>query len=230
MGGERVLGVDACKAGWVGIVLAKGCTSAHFAVSIGELVALAEREGELAAVAIDIPIGLPDAGRREADVLARRAVGPRWASVFMTPVRAALEADDHASAVAISRRLAGEGISRQAFNLKEKLLQVDGWVRSTRHRVAEVHPELCFATLAGAPLPSRKSTWAGAETRRALLAGVGVAPAGDLGLAGAMAGVDDVLDAAAAAWTARRLAAGEARPLPDPPQRFGDGLECAIWV
>jgi predicted RNase H-like nuclease len=52
----------------------------------------------------------------------------------------------------------------------------------------------------------------------------------DLGPAGERAGIDDVLDAAAAAWTARRLANGQAWPMPDPPETFSDGLACAIWT
>jgi predicted RNase H-like nuclease len=40
--------------------------------------------------------------------------------------------------------------------------------------------------------------------------------------------LDDVLDAAAAAWSADRLARGEAEPLPDPPAMV-DGREVAIW-
>jgi predicted RNase H-like nuclease len=229
-GRGRVLGIDACKAGWVGIALTDGRADAYFATEIGDLVAHAETHGALAVVAVDMPIGLPDTGRRLADVLAREAVGPRWPSVFMAPVRPALEADDHASAVAVSRRLAGEGVSRQAFALKAKLLQVDRWVRRTRHRVVEIHPEVSFARLAGAPLLSRKSTWAGAQRRRDLLTGTGIVLTGDLGPAGAMAAVDDVLDAAVAAWTARRVAGGQARPMPEPPQTFSDGLECAIWA
>jgi predicted RNase H-like nuclease len=38
----------------------------------------------------------------------------------------------------------------------------------------------------------------------------------------------DVLDAAAVAWTARRITAGQATVLPDPPQTGEDGLEIAI--
>jgi len=66
--------------------------------------------------------------------------------------------------------------------------------------------------------------------RRRLLATAGLRLCGDLGLAGLDVGVDDVLDAAVAAWTARRVLAGEAVSLPDPPERFGDGLPAAIWV
>ncbi len=73
-----MLGVDACKTGWIGIALSQG---------IGDLVEDASSGGPLAVIAIDIPIGLPDTGRRQADLLVRKAVGPRWASVFVTPVR-----------------------------------------------------------------------------------------------------------------------------------------------
>jgi predicted RNase H-like nuclease len=51
----------------------------------------------------------------------------------------------------------------------------------------------------------------------------------DLGPAGAVP-VDDVLDAAAVAWTAARVAAGTARSLSDPPAVFADGLPAAIRV
>jgi predicted RNase H-like nuclease len=227
---ERVLGIDACKPGWIGVTLDDGGTSAYFSTQVSDLAGQAQADGPILVVAIDMPIGLPDRGRRAADVLARAAVGPLRSSVFMTPVRAALEADDHRSAVAVNRKLAGEGISVQAFGLKTKLFQVESWVREAGYRVVEVHPEVCFAQLAGAPLSLRKATWAGAERRRDLLAHAGVTLAGDLGVAGRAAAVDDVLDAAVAAWTARRVARGEARSMPDPPEAFTDGLPCAIWA
>lgn len=43
-------------------------------------------------------------------------------------------------------------------------------------------------------------------------------------------GDDDLLDACAAVWTARRVAAGLARAMPDPPEVFSDGVPAAIWV
>ena len=230
MSPQRVMGVDACKAGWVGIALGPEVPSGYFATDIGSLVVLAAQDGPLDVVAIDMPIGLPDHGRRTADIMAKAAIGPLRSSVFMTPVRPALAATSHAEAVAINRALAGEGISIQAFGLKTKLLQVEQWAASTNQRVIEVHPEVSFARIAGTPLTARKATWAGAELRRQLLANAGVSVPGDLGIAGATAGVDDVLDAAVAAWTAQRFARGQAVSLPDPPQVFSDGLPCAIWV
>ena len=95
---------------------------------------------------------------------------------------------------------------------------------------AEVHPEVSFAALAGAPLPDPKTTWAGATHRRRLLAEAGIELPDDLGPAGSGAAVVDVLDAAAAAWTARRVAHGQASPMPDPPEVFSDGLPAAIWT
>ena len=222
--------MDACKAGWVGVVVGEAPARAFVAPGIERLVSLASESGDVAMIAIDIPIGLPDQGRRQADMLAKAAIGPLRSSVFMTPVREALLAGDHATAVEINRRMAGEGISIQAFGLRTKLFEVDVWVRRTRHRVIEVHPEVSFARLAGRPLTARKSTWAGMHHRRELLLDAGIELDNDFGVAGAAAGVDDVLDAAVAAWTARRYVAGEARALPDPPKIFTDGLSSAIWA
>ncbi|UWP85076.1 DUF429 domain-containing protein [Dactylosporangium fulvum] len=230
----RVLGVDACRGGWVGVALGGGATAAYVARTVAGLVAAAGADGDLAVVAIDIPIGLPDTGRRAADVEARRLIGPRRHSVFLTPVRAALTMPDHASASGTNRALAGDGVSAQAFALKKRILEVDTWARSSGTdavpRVVEVHPEVSFARLAGRPLATAKQTWAGAEQRRALLARAGIRLDGDLGAAGAAAGVDDMLDAAVAAWSAGRVAVGDATPIPDPPERFSDTLPAAIWV
>jgi predicted RNase H-like nuclease len=205
---------------------------AYLDTEIEGLVHQATQSGPLSVVGIDMPIGLADSGLRRADLLARAAVGPRWQSVFMTPVRSALETDDYALALAENRRCGGGGISRQAFGLRAKIGQVDRWLRtpSPDLRVVEVHPELSFAALAGAPLPERKSTWAGVTRRRDLLADHGIVLPDDLGEPGRAAGPDDVLDAAAVAWTALRVADGRARCLPDPPDRFSDGIDCAIWT
>jgi predicted RNase H-like nuclease len=58
--------------------------------------------------------------------------------------------------------------------------------------------------------------------------GVGIELPDDLGEAG-VAGFDDVLDAAAAAWSAACIAAGEAQSLPPDALVGPDGLTAAIW-
>ena len=233
MSSGQVLGVDACRTGWAGIGLCGGQARAYFAPGIRELAGQAAADGPLLVIAIDIPVGLPDAGRRSADVLARKELKGRWPSLFITPVRTAVQAAGYQDAAAENRRLAGEGLSRQAFALRAKILDVDQWLQAGSPapvRVVEAHPELSFAAMAGAPLRSRKSTWAGAVQRRTLLAQERIVLDGDLGLAGEQAGVDDVLDAAAAAWTARRVSQGSARCLPPSPQVFSDGIPAAIWT
>jgi predicted RNase H-like nuclease len=220
----RVLGVDGCKLGWVGVTW-EG--EAYFGTSITELLTAA---GPVACVGIDVPIGLPDAGRRQADSLARQLVGRRASSVFTIPVRVALEAPSHADAIAVNRAVTGEGLSAQVFALASKILEVDAFVRTTSTPVIEVHPELSFATLAGSPLPWGKKTWAGMQHRRELLAAAGLRLSSDLGEVGHRAAVDDVLDAAAVAWTSVRFAQGQAISLPDPPEVFSDSISCAIWA
>ena len=230
MGEGRVLGADVCSKGWVGVATGLDTTAAYFGHTIRELLTVAEAGGDVDVVALDIPIGLADDSRRQADELARRAVGTRWQSVFMTPVREALLADDHVTAILINRRLAGEGVSRQAYGLRTKIFEIDTWIKDRSHTVIEAHPELCFATMAGSPLRTRKKTWAGARQRRQLLDATGIRLPDELGLAGEMAAVDDVLDAAAAAWTARRFAIGQAKAMPADPEMFSDGIQCAIWA
>jgi predicted RNase H-like nuclease len=54
-----------------------GARRRYFGATIDQLVATADSDGELEVVAIDIPIGLPLIGTRQADVLAHGLVGKR---------------------------------------------------------------------------------------------------------------------------------------------------------
>ncbi|MGA8247687.1 MAG: DUF429 domain-containing protein, partial [Nocardioides sp.] len=72
-GDTVVLGVDGCRAGWVGVVLDGGGATALVAVTVADLVTAARlAHPALSTVGIDIPIGLPDDAPRRADVLARQ--------------------------------------------------------------------------------------------------------------------------------------------------------------
>ena len=225
-----VLGVDGCRAGWFGVVLADhDQILGVFGPSLDELVSAASRVTAVEVVAVDMPIGLPDSGSRRADVLARKFVGRRAPSVFPTPVRGTLAGETHAEASALSRELSGKGLSQQAFALKSRLLEVEDWVRRSTVPVIEVHPEVCFAEMAGSPLDHSKHQPEGLVLRRSLLEGEGISVPNDLWAMGRVAAADDVLDAAAAAWTGRRFAQGLASSMPDPPEVFSDGLDSAIW-
>lgn len=154
---------------------------------------------------------------------------PRLGScVFTAAVREAYLAPTHAEATAVSAARTGKGLSQQAWRLGPKVLEVEGWIRATGRRVVEVHPELSFSRMAGAAVLASKKSWEGYERRRALLHAEGIGPPRDHG-AGAQAAPDDVLDAEAAAWTARRYAEGRATSLPDPPEVVENGALAAIW-
>ena len=226
-----VLGVDACKAGWVGAILEPGAPRPRIAVAstIADLVETVRQSLDLQAVAIDIPIGLPDDSTRAADALARKALQGKTSSVFTTLTRAAYGESSREAADPVNRALTGQGVGAQAFGLRTKILEVDAWVRSRPTvLVLEAHPELSFAVMSGAPIVASKKSEDGRAARLAALRAAGLATPSVLNGSGYAA--DDVLDACAAAWTAARRTNGEARPLPDPPQTFSDGIPAAIWV
>lgn len=226
-----VLGVDACKAGWVGAILEPGAPRPRIAVasSIADLVETVRQSLDLKVVAVDIPIGLPDDTTRQADALARKALKGKASSVFTTLTRAAYAEATREAADPVNRALTGQGVGAQAFALRAKILEVDTWVRSRPTvTVLEAHPELSFAVMAGAPVVAGKKTEEGRAARLAALSAAGLASPSVLDGSGYAA--DDVLDACAAAWTAARRTTGDARPLPDPPQIFSDGIPAAIWV
>lgn len=226
-----VLGVDACKAGWVGAILEPGAPRPRIAVAatIDALVEAVRQSLAIQVVAVDIPIGLPDSTLRQADGLARKMLRGKASSIFTTLTRAAYAEPTRAAADPVNRALTGQGVGAQAFGLRAKILEVDAWVRSRPTvRVLEAHPELCFATMTGAPIAAGKKTDEGRAARLAALREAGLASPSVLSGNGYAA--DDVLDACAAAWTAARWVDGEARPLPDPPETFSDGIPAAIWI
>jgi predicted RNase H-like nuclease len=234
----RVTGIDGCRVGWVAVTLTapvatpRGGTTPtatpRNASALAVTVAVAQDLDELrlaGTVGIDMPLGLLVGGWRSADLLARRALGRRGCCVFAIPPRPVWAENVYADANRRCRELTGGGMSAQAWGLRAKLLEADRYRRATRHPLHEVHPELAFAAMAGGPLPDSKHSPAGLTARHALLktAGITLPAAPPRGV-----GEDDLLDAAAVAWSARRIAAGTAEVLSDPAQRADDGAEIAI--
>jgi predicted RNase H-like nuclease len=172
--------------------------------------------GQPAAAAIDIPIGLPAVGPRRCDLEARRLLGPRRSSVFPAPVRAALDSGTYAEACGVSQKISGKRLSKQLYNILGKIREVDA-LQSPRlqQRLFEACPELSFAVMSSdVPMRHNKRTVEGRAERLVALreAGFGdVTPIVDAPPAGATR--DDVLDALALAWTARRSVAGSERRL-----------------
>jgi predicted RNase H-like nuclease len=129
--------------------------------------------------------------------------------VFPAPARAVLGAADYDDACTRSRDACGKGISKQLFNILPKIVEADEVLSpALQQRVVEMCPELSFAVLAGAPMEHPKSTPAGRNERRDALALEFDDAAGHAKRPPPGARADDVLDAFAGAWTARRFACG----------------------
>jgi predicted RNase H-like nuclease len=223
-----VAGADGCRTGWVLAVHwpagqpAPGKLEGWLEIAVvAALDGVIEdvAAGRLAALAIDMPMGLPEAGPRACDVAVRRRLGPRRASVFPTPVRAALGAPSYAEALARSRAVDGRGLSRQAFNLLAKIAELDRVIRpELQDRIVEAHPEMAFARLAGRPCLQPKRTPDGRAERLGLLRQAGLGDLTQVRLPGAAP--DDILDAAALTLTAARVRDGVA-------ERLGEGARDA---
>jgi predicted RNase H-like nuclease len=207
----KVLGVDGCPGGWA---------VAELDVELGHVVAIrrdasidavigAVARGDVAVAAIDMPIGLPDAGARSCDREARRLLGQRGSSVFPAPMRVTLDADDYVHACDLSVAAAGKKLSKQAWNLVPKIAEVDAALpNQLTDRVVEAHPELGFLRLVGEILPPKASP-EGRSARAKVLRTVVTAEL----LRDADVPVEDALDAGANALTARHVHLGSGRRL-----------------
>jgi predicted RNase H-like nuclease len=203
-----VLGVDGCRGRWLAASVVgdeRDVRSVRWVLGRFEEVLTAQADPEV--VAVDIPLGLAESGRRACDLAARRELGGAAASrVFLVPPRAALEAPTYEAANALLRARGEPAVSRQTYALRRAVLEVDAHLADPR--VHEVHPELSFTAMAGCVLTS-KHTVQGRDERRAALSGwLDV----DDALARRPPGApeQDALDALAAAWTATRVRYGSA--------------------
>jgi predicted RNase H-like nuclease len=203
--------VDGTQGGWVAIVLEAGRFASDHVLR--PLETGFEEFADASLIAIDIPIGY---GPRQADAAARRLLRGAASTVFTTPSREVLEAPFGP----------GLRISAQAHALGRRIIHVTS-LAGADDRLYEVHPEVSFRAMNGGhPLRHRKKSAGGALERIDLLRRNGIELTGLSDAAAAP--LDDVLDAAAAAWSGGRIAANTAESLPDPPEEVG-GRRVAIW-
>lgn len=202
------VGIDGAKGGWVAVAVdGDGVRDARLVPALTDALAAWP---DADAYGVDMPIGLPERGTRRADSEARRFVGPRASSVFTAPPRGVLLLP-YEEAVRRCAELGAPGVSRQAYALGAKILEVEP-VAARDARVLEVHPECSFRALAREPLEHPKTTWAGFRMRVRLLEQAGLFVPELPGLP-----ILDTVDAAGAAWTALRATRGEAATLPAEP-------------
>jgi predicted RNase H-like nuclease len=238
-----VAGIDGCRMGWV-CVLADAATGTFERIFIAprfaDIVALAD----VAQIAVDIPIGIPAFATRAGrvcDGALRRKLGGRQSSVFSVPARSALAETDYRRAceVALLHSDPPRMVSKQCFHIFPKIREVDALMSpELQSRIAECHPEGAFWAMNGCealsePKKVKSSAYGpGLALRRSLLLKAGFAP--DVlekrHFRASKAGEDDVLDACACAWSARRILRGEAHRFPDQPLTDPKGLRMQILV
>jgi predicted RNase H-like nuclease len=228
-------GVDGCRCGWFAVK--KDLDTGEITWGTYPTAADLAIEPIPSVIGIDIPIGLPEQGARECDILARKILGRgRASSVFPAPPRAVLEAGTYGEACQARFRIEQEMISRQAWGIVPKVREVDELLRGRpmlQGVFREVHPEVSFTRLAGGkPMQKPKKTVPGSLARRALLEPL-YAAAVDEALATRdrrACSSDDVLDAFAVLWTAERIAEGSSISLQSTPPMDGYGLRMEINV
>jgi predicted RNase H-like nuclease len=98
-------------------------------------------------ILVDIPIGLPETAPRACDTAAREFLGARRSSVFPAPCRAAVGARNYEDA----REANGGTLGSQSWGLVPRIREVDVFLET--HPTAEAafyesHPEVCYAQFA----------------------------------------------------------------------------------
>ena len=229
-------GIDNCTGGWFCVGLGNDSEYNCFPESNIETAHRRIKESGGKIALIDMPIGLPDGkAARVCDQKARRFIGPRSSSVFSVPCREVIEAyksgvgkeDKVAKGKKESQRITGGPLSEQTWGIAPKIAEVDDFVRNDGVILREVHPEVCFRALNDSEyLYDHKETAQG-EKKRLTICSRYFADASQL-LANARRckGVkpDDVLDALAAAITAKLGEANGYKTLPDNPPKDSAGL------
>ena len=235
-------GIDGCRGGWfcIGLTNAGDHCSLVAADIIDAHSKLKKRGAKIAL--IDIPIGLSDNDKeRTCDVEARRCIESRSSSVFPAPCRCALEvfsACGEEAAKKVNRQITGRSLSKQSLAIMKKIAEVDGFVRGNKSKnfFREVHPEVCFWALNGdVSLAYSKRKMEGRCERLEILRRYLANTKRPLNIDAIYnkslreyprktVACDDVLDALAAALTAKIGYEKGYRTLPDAPAKKSHGL------
>ncbi|MEM7339212.1 MAG: DUF429 domain-containing protein [Actinomycetota bacterium] len=212
VGDRPVVGVDGHRGSWIVVRATPDRLTAERHGDLAPLVN-AVRGGEVAAAAIDMPMGLLADRPRRSDREARAVLGARRSSVFPTPVRATLLADSYVDACDRSRETYGKALSIQAYNLLPAIRRLDELIQPhDQDRIVEAHPECAFVRVTGEPLPSKRTAEGRAARVEALTAALGapfVALWEERSNTRDLPAID-LLDAAVLTLTARHVVAGSA--------------------
>ena len=143
-----VAGADGCPGGWL-VVFRSVAAQGHRAQIFQELADAFKELEKPELIAVDIPIGLPKISRkggRSADIKARKVLKLRKSSIFPAPSRTVLKAGSIGEAREIERRNSKppKSLTKQVFNLLDKIRQLDAIAARRLGTIFECHPEVSF--------------------------------------------------------------------------------------
>ena len=205
-----LIGIDGTSSGWIASIGSskKKCVSI---ITFSEKLDKILSDYPDSVVVIDMPIELNKKKYlRECDVLAKRYLGKNFqSSIFIPPLERVLECANYQEANMLSKKITGKGLSKQSWNLKTKISEVQGLSRLS-NKIYEGHPECSFKMLKNETLGAKKKSVLGIFERLGILKKAGLDPLSislhlenDLTIK-----IDDVLDSVVLFITASRIFEG----------------------
>ena len=218
-----IIGIDGCKSGWFSIWENQD-KSIHSSVfsNLNELKNFFKNESQLI-LGIDMPVVLSEVIPRQADQLARKLLSKKASSVFTAPTPEMLDQPNYEKASLVSKRLFGKSMSLQSWYLFPKIKDVQTMIHHEDMQIYEIHPELSFRAMNNEQvILESKKTQEGFALRKALLSmHFKNFIFEEIRRHYARKDVmdNDILDALAVLWSAKRIQSNQASFLPQTPEK-----------
>ena len=218
-----IIGIDGCKSGWFS-VWENQDKSIHSSVfsNLNELKNFFKNESQLI-VGIDMPVILSEVIPRQADQLARKLLSKKASSVFTAPTPEMLDQPNYEKASLVSKKLFGKSMSLQSWYLFPKIKDVQTMIHHEDMQIYEIHPELSFRAMNNEQviLESKKSHEGFAIRNSLLTMHFKNFIFEEIRRQYARKDVmdNDILDALAVLWSAKRIQSNQASFLPQAPEK-----------
>jgi predicted RNase H-like nuclease len=218
-----IIGIDGCKSGWFS-VWENQDKSIHSSVfsNLNELKNFFKNESQLI-VGIDMPVVLSEVIPRQADQLARKLLSKKASSVFTAPTPEMLDQPNYEKASLVSKKHFGKSMSLQSWYLFPKIKDVQTMIHHEDMQIYEIHPELSFRAMNNEQviLESKKSPEGFAIRNSLLSMHFENFIFEEIRRQYARKDVmdNDILDALAVLWSAKRIQSNQASFLPKAPEK-----------
>ena len=205
-----LIGIDGTSSGWIASIgnsKNKYVTKIKFFKDLDTLLSLHPES----IIVIDMPIELNKKKYlRKCDILAKKYLGKNFqSSIFIPPLKNILECATFQDANKLSKKIAGKGLSKQSWYLKNKIREVRELAKVS-NKIYEGHPECSFKMLKTESLKAKKKSVLGIFERLELLEKAGLDPL-SVNLQfdnNSTIKIDDVLDSMVLFITALRIYEG----------------------